>query len=212
MAAGDTQACTKAVAACQGPAGAMGIGLLYEIYGRPVGSVDWAFVATTCFANQVPGGPVLNIGMIVQAFHTTPWATATVATQPEGNVTLVGLKTFYRVTWSEQGYQPGEIDPIDPGRMLGMRVDIRPKLVGLTYVFGDGATLGPTTSVGGTYPTGDITHTYVKAGTYLSRVDVTFGGEFRINGGPWTTIPDTVMITGPITTVQAKVAKAVLVQ
>lgn len=41
---------------------------------------------------------------------------------------------------------------------------------------------------------------------------MTFGGEFRINGGPWTTIPDTVTITGPITTVQAKVAKAVLVQ
>ena len=38
--------------------------------------------------------------------------------QPVGDVTLVGLKTFYRVNWSSQGYEPGEVEVIDP--MTGM--------------------------------------------------------------------------------------------
>ena len=41
-------------------------------------------------------------------------------------MTLVGLKTFYRVNWSSQGYEPGEVEAIDPARMLGRRVEIRP--------------------------------------------------------------------------------------
>jgi len=151
------------------------------------------------------------MAMIVEAFHLTRWATAQVATQPEGNVTLVGLKTFYRVGWSAEGFEPGEVDVVDPARMLGHRVEIRPRVQSFTYVFGDGQSSAPPTSMGGTYPKGDVVHTYGVAGRYATRVDVMWTADFRVDGGGWAPIPDQVVVSGPATEVTVKTAKAVLV-
>lgn len=207
-------ACQRAVAACQVNGQQIGSGFLYDILARVANSSDpWKLVGSTCFGQQVPGaGPTVTMAMIRDAMHATPWATASVSTQPAGNITLVGLKTFYQVTWSASGYEPGEIESIDPSRMLGMRVDIRPRVDHFTYVFGDGTQFGPTTSTGGVYPTGDIVHTYTVSGSYPARVDTTLTADFRINGGPWTAIPETVTVTGATTTVQVKTARAVLVR
>ena len=209
----DPSACQKAALGCLTNGQQAGIGLLYDIYSRPAGSSDpWRFVGSTCFADQVPGAsPTLSMGRIIDAFHLTPWATATVLTQPEGNTTLVNLPVYARISWSVQGYQPGEIDTLDPARMVGFNVQIRPKVDHYTYVLGDGTTTGPSRSDGGVWPTGDITHSYPSPGTYQARVDTTFTGDFRINGGPWTQIPDTVTITGPTTTITVHAARAVLV-
>ncbi|MBK6956755.1 MAG: PKD domain-containing protein [Actinomycetales bacterium] len=209
----DPSACQKAALGCLTNGQQAGIGLLYDIYSRAAGSSDpWHFVGSTCFADQVPGAsPTLSMGRIIDAFHLTPWATATVLTQPEGNTTLVNLPVYARISWSVQGYQPGEIDTLDPARMVGFNVQIRPKVDHYTYVWGDGTTTGPSRSDGGVWPTGDITHSYPSPGTYQARVDTTFTGDFRINGGPWTQIPDTVTITGPTTTITVHAAKAVLV-
>jgi hypothetical protein len=149
--------------------------------------------------------------MITEAFHETAWAKGTISTQPKGDMTLVNLKTFYRVDWSTNGYQPGEIDAVDPATMFGYRVEIRPKLESFVYHFGDGSSEGPTSSPGGVYPDGDIVHTYARPGQFTSRVDVTFGAEFRINGGAWIRIPDTVTVPQPGTIVTVKEAKAALV-
>ena len=207
-------ACQRAVAACQVNGQQIGSGFLYNILARVANSSDpWKLVGSTCFGQQVPGaGPTVTMAMIRDAMHSTPWATASVSTQPAGNITLVGLKTFYQVTWSASGYEPGEIESIDPSRMLGMRVDIRPRVDHFTYVFGDGTQFGPTKSTGGVYPTGDIVHTYTASGSYPARVDTTLTADFRINGGPWTAIPETVTVTGATTTVQVKTARAVLVR
>ena len=209
----DPSACQKAALGCLTNGQQAGIGLLYDIYSRAAGSSDpWHFVGSTCFADQVPGAsPTLSMGRIIDAFHLTPWATATVLTQPEGNTTLVNLPVYARISWSVQGYQPGEIDTLDPARMVGFNVQIRPRVDHYTYVWGDGTTTGPSRSDGGVWPTGDITHSYPSPGTYQARVDTTFTGDFRINGGPWTHIPDTVTITGPTTTITVHAAKAVLV-
>ncbi len=138
----------------------------------------------------------------------TPWAKTQVTTQPAGNVTLIGLDTYYQVNWSTAGYQPGEVDTVD---LLGYAVQIRPKLDHFTYVFGDGETFGPTTYLGGVYPTGTITHRYLTAGVNSSRVDTTFGADFRIDGGAWAPIPDTVTVPGPATAVTVRTATARLV-
>lgn len=206
-------ACQRAVAGCQVNGQQIGSGFLYDIFARPRGSTQpWVNVGSTCFAAQVPGAaPTVTLAMLRDAMHNTPWATASISTQPVGDVTLVGLKTFYRVNWSSQGYEPGEVEAIDPARMLGRRVEIRPKVDHFTYVFGDGATFGPTRSPGGVYPNGDITHAYPKTGSYAVRVDTTFTADFRVDGGPWTAIPETVTVTGPVTTVTVKAARAVLV-
>jgi hypothetical protein len=162
---------------------------------------------------MVPGSePVPTLEMIATAFHQTDWAKGAISTQPKGNTTLVNLKTFYKVNWAARGFEPGEIDLVDPATMFGYRVEIRPKLVSYVYRFGDGASEGPTTSPGGVYPDGDIVHTYRKPGTYTSRVDVTFGADFRINGGAWIAIPDTVTVPQPGTPITVKEARGVLVR
>lgn len=197
-------------------------GPLTQIWGRPVspdgtpkpnaaGGTPWLRVGTTCLPDAVPGRPTISMAAIRRAFHDTAFATARVATQPEGNVTLVNLETFYRAEWGKAGFQPGEVDAIDPATMLGYRVEIRPTLLSYRYVFGDGASSGPTRSAGGVYPDGDVTHTYTRRGEVTTRVEVTFGGEFRLGGGSWMPIDDTVTVPMPGTRVTIREARAVLV-
>ena len=78
-------------------------------------------------------------------------------------------------------------------------------------VFGHRTTSGPTTSDNGPYPGDDITHTYPTAEIYNTHVDITFGGEFRISGGDWVPIPDTVTVAGSIQPLTVKTARARLV-
>jgi len=200
--------------ACSNPAN--GPGPLTRIWRRTVQTGQppsaWQLIGTTCWADAVPGSrPPLTMAMIQDAFNRTPWATPQISTQPTGNVTLVGLDTYYKVNWTPEGFQPNEVDAIDPARMNGYRVDIRVKLVSFIWQFGDGQSFGPTTSEGGVYPAGNITHQYLGAGGYQARVDTTFGGEFRIDGGEWASIPDTVTVPGPATTVTVRTAQAELV-
>jgi len=112
------------------------------------------------------------------------------------------------VKWPTAGFQPGEIDAVT---LLGHQVRIRPTVQGYTYVFGDGESFGPTPSPGGTYPDGDITHSYPKRGVYPTRIDVTYGGEFSVDDGDWITIPDTVTVHGPDQLLTVKTAHARLV-
>lgn len=198
--------CTHAITACSDPAG--GAGPLTRIWRRELQGTqvvrDWLLIGETCYADVAPGSrPRVTMAMIINAFHQTPWSQPQITTQPVGNVTLVGLDTYYQVNWTAQGYQPGETDPVT---LLGYRVEIRPRLDHFTYVFGDGDTFGPTTETGGVYPTGTITHPYLHAGTYPTHVDTTFAADFRINGGPWAPIPDTVTVPGPTTTVTVRTA------
>src|SRR4029453_615574 len=119
--------CTMALTTCSDPA--RGTGPLTRIWrrtvqeGQPLGA--WVPVGITCFADVVPGArPAVTLAMIQDAFNRTPWAQPQISTQPAGNVTLVGLDTYYKVNWTPQGFQPGEIDAIDPARMNGYRADI----------------------------------------------------------------------------------------
>ncbi|MEO6143595.1 MAG: hypothetical protein ABIP19_06400, partial [Dermatophilaceae bacterium] len=211
---GDTAAlCANAVWACAGNTAAQGLGPLVQIFRRELGAngtptTAWVTVGTTCHADLAPGGPTLGIAQILAAFHHTPWSKPTLRIQPEGNVTLVTLPTYFAVTWPAAGFQPGEADTVT---LLGQPVRIRPTLDHYSYVFGDGTTFGPTDSAGGPYPEGDITHAYAKAGTYSSHIDITFGGEFSVAGGAWAPIPDTVTVAGPVQTVTVRTARARLV-
>lgn len=207
--------CGRAISACDNPAD--GRGPLMRIWrqGTRQGQVvePWRMIGMTCHADVAPNArPMVTMAMIQEAFNTTPWATARTEVEPVGNVTLVGLDTFYRVEWSAEGFQPGEVNAIDPARMLGYQVDVRPRLVGLTYRFGDGSEFGPTPSLGGRYPDGPIRHQYPTTGTYPVSVAVTWGGDFRIDGGEWTPIPNNVTVAGPATPLEVKAARAVLVQ
>jgi len=205
--------CVGASQACAGNTPAQGQGPQFRLYRRELDTnakplTGWQLIGTTCFPQLMPGKPVLGMAQILAAFHHTAWSKPTVHIQPEGNLTLVTLPTYFQVTWPTGGFQPGEIDTVT---LLGSQVRIRPTARGYTYVFGDGTSSGPTSSPGGTYPDGDITHAYPKAGTYTSRIDITYGGEFSLTNGPWIPIPDTVTITGRPQPLTVKTAHARLV-
>ena len=205
--------CTGAIQACAANTPEQGQGPLVRLYRREldaagVPTTGWQTLGTTCYPERVPGKAVLGLAQILTAFHNTPWAKPAVHIQPEGNLTLVTLPTYFAVTWPQAGFQPREVDTVT---LLGHRVQIRPTLQSYTYLFGDGTSVGPTSSAGGPYPSGDITHAYPKAGTYNTSIDVTYGGEFTIDGGGWIKIPDTVTITGPLQPLSVKTAHARLV-
>ncbi|GAA2479769.1 hypothetical protein GCM10009858_16720 [Terrabacter carboxydivorans] len=201
--------CSKALRACP-PETA---GPLARVWRRAVldGRVveAWNSVGLTCHTEVAPGSrPTLTMADLKAAFMRTPWSKPQISSQPAGNTTLVNLRTFYKVNWSAAGFQPGEVDR---SVLRGIPVQIRPKLVGFTYVFGDGSTVGPTASTGGVYPDGDITHVYRAKGKFPVRVDTTFGADFSIDGSTWDEIPSTVTVPGPSTTVTVREAKGVLV-
>jgi hypothetical protein len=205
--------CTGAIQGCAGNTPEQGQGPLVRMYRRELDAVGspiggWAALGTTCFPELAPGKPILGLGQILAAFHNTPWAKPEAHIQPEGNVTLVTLATYFEVSWPATGFQPGEIDTIT---LLGTPVRIRPTVQGFTYVFGDGTSFGPTASPGGPYPGGDITHAYPTAGTYDTRIDITYGGEFSVAGGTWVPIPETVTVAGRLQPLTVKTAHARLV-
>jgi hypothetical protein len=205
--------CPAAVAACSGNSAAQGTGPSVRLYRRQVDAAGtptgpWVELGATCFATAVPGKPVLGMAQVLDAFRQTDFARPALAVEPRGDVTLVSLPTYFEVVWPESGFQPGEVDRPDPAKMLGYRVDIRPLLRSVTYHFGDGMTAGPTGSLGGPYPSGDITHAYATSGDYPVRADVTYAGQYRVNGGRWLDIPDTVTIRGMPHTLHVKTARA----
>ena len=124
--------------------------------------------------------------------------------QPPGGETLVQLPTYYRVDWPGTGATPGQVSVVT---LVGQQVRIRPTLVSFRYDFGDGQAPLVTTSPGGSYPDGDVRHTYQRAGRVLVRIDVVYGGEFSLNGGPWTRISDQLTITGSPNPLEVRTAE-----
>lgn len=157
-------------------------------------------VAPTCYRSEVPprsGEPVkeLTEEMILEQFHQTDFALPTMSIEPPDGRTLVNLPVFYELVWPEEGYEPDEIDTTD---IIGFEVRIRPVLESATYHFGDGESIGPTPSLGGPHPDGDVTHQYRDAATVEPHLTVVYGGEVSVDGSAWTTIPGNVTVEGPL--------------
>lgn len=179
-----------------------GPGPLAWVYRRVISAEGkegaWEVIGTTCFGGSVPpesgAAPVLTEAMIIEQFHQTDFALPQAVMQPPDNRTLVNLPVYYQLVWPEEGFEPQEIDTTD---LAGFSVRIRPTLQDVTYSFGDGSSEGPTTSLGGSYPGGDITHTYLSKGSVNPSISVTYGGEVSVNGDAWQTIAASVTIDGP---------------
>ncbi|MEO7130503.1 MAG: hypothetical protein ABIZ07_03900 [Dermatophilaceae bacterium] len=206
---GEDASCARALNSCPEDT----IGPLSRIWRRTMvdgrQTAPWGSVGLTCHTDIAPGArPTISMADIKAQFMRTPWAKPQVSSQPAGKVTLVNLATFYQVGWSERGFEPGEVDS---SMLRGFNVRIRPKLVGFTYAFGDGSSLGPTLSHGGVYPDGEVTHVYRQRGEFPVRVDTTFGADFSLDGRTWDEIPSTVTVPGPVTAVTVREARAVLV-
>ncbi|MDF8265181.1 hypothetical protein [Luteipulveratus flavus] len=169
----------------------------------------WEQVGDTCWPEKVPGKsrPQLTMAMIKEAWTHTPFAKPTLSMQPVGNRTLVTLPTYFQVSWPAAGNEPDEVRSVT---LVGQRVEIRPRFKQVRYTFGDGASM-TTQSLGGPYPTGDVTHAYAGAGTVTAGSTVTYGGQFRLGGGAWVDVPGTIDIAGPSQQLQVLTAKNRLV-
>ena len=203
--------CEAAIRECANNSEDQGLGPATRVFRREAGPPPgaWEPRGVTCFPNLVgqDAGPQLTMAMIIEAFHDTPFAKPEVSSQPEGNTTLVTLPTFYRVDFGD-GYGPDQVDTTD---LLGFTVDIRPRLDSITYHYGDGATLGPTTDLGGVFPSGSVVHEYSQGGDFDTHAVVVYGGQFRVNGGAWSDIPGTATITGDPTRITVMESRARLV-
>lgn len=153
----------------------------------------WEPLGFTCFAGAIPDQSNLTEAMLIEQFHRTDFAPPRLSAQPPDGQTLVNIPTYFAISWGE-GFGPGDIDS---STLINHDVQIRPTLDEVTYHYGDGNDSGPTTSLGGTYPDGDITHTYTAGEHVAPRATITYGGEVSVNGEEWFTLPATVDITGP---------------
>lgn len=172
--------------------------------GQPVAGAPWQLLGYTCLGGLVPGATnTLTMQMILDEFRKTTFAKPTASIQPVGLKTLVNLPTYFELKWPEQGFEPGEPDSTT---LIGRQVEIEPVFVTATYIYGDGEASGPVESLGGPHPEGDVVHTYRKKMVAPVQVNATYGGRFRVDGGVWINIPDTVTIEG--TPVNLTVAEA----
>lgn len=202
--------CLRAYVACRNQGIDAGLGPATRIWRREVTTPpsEWELRVVTCFPDLADGPSGPTMADIIAAFHDTSFTKAGVNIQPEGDVTLVTLPTYFEAGFPTAGFQPGEVDTVT---LVGVPVEIRPGLNSITYHLGDGRTLGPTASLGGPYPEGDVVTTYPTAGAFEVRADVTYTGQFRIAGGEWVDIPGDVTIAGTPVTLTVATAQSRLV-
>ncbi|MDE9367234.1 hypothetical protein PZ938_16565 [Luteipulveratus sp. YIM 133132] len=203
--------CTQAMTYCQVAVGrpATYTRVFRRLLGPNAQKSAWDQVGDTCWPEKVPGDskPQLTMAMIKEAWTHTAFAKPALSMQPVGNRTLVTLPTYFQVSWPTVGFQPDEVRAVT---LLGQRVEIRPRFKQVTYSFGDGASM-TTTSLGGPYPSGDVTHAYAKPATVTVSSTATYGGQFRLGGGDWVDVPGTIDVAGPTQQLQVLAAKNRLV-
>ncbi|MBC9957800.1 hypothetical protein [Yimella sp. cx-51] len=146
--------------------------------------------------------------MIKSAWERTPFSKPTVSMQPVGGRTLVTLPTYFQLQYPTEGFAPSEVNTVT---LLGHQVRIKPTFKSNTFTYGDGATSGPTSSSGGVYPTGDITHAYERAGKYTVSVSTTYGGQYSVDGGAWADLDGTTTVAGPSSMIEVVTTKNQLV-
>lgn len=133
---------------------------------------------------DVEAPPVPSFAQIQRAFRSLPFSKPSVKIQPKGQRTAKNLKTFYAAEWpDDKGLQPGEVSK--PVKLLSWSIEFRVAAKDYRYNYGDGENSGWTASKGGTYPDGDITHTYAETGDVEVSVDARLTGQYRVNGGEW---------------------------
>lgn len=164
---------------------------LYRLWGREASTGAWSPLSTQCFgetpeAPNVPR-PQVTPALVLREIQRIGLPTLQAMTQPEGK-TLVNFDTIFYT----------QAQPFTATvTLLGRQVDIVAEPTSYTWHHGDGRTTA-TSTPGAPYPSREITYRYSDAQTTVRpRVDVTYSARFRVNGGAWQDIDETVTITGP---------------
>lgn len=157
-------------------------GVLYDVF------LEGEKVGETCVTEQEAAEQEqVTPGRVLRAFRRLSWPRSELIIQPPGGTTLVNFATnFYT-------------DNTAPSRqrvtLLRQGVLIEATPTTYTWHYGDGTTTS-TQDAGAPYPALDLTHDYATVDTFAPRLDTTYAGRYRLNGGPWITIPETLTVTG----------------
>ncbi len=94
--------------------------------------------------------------------------------------------------------------------LLGFDVDLIAVPVRYRWLHGDG-TSSTTTKPGKPYPSTEVTYRYRQPAEAVSpRVDVTYRVQYRVDGGAWNTINQTLLASGPTASLEVREAAPVL--
>jgi hypothetical protein len=171
------------------------IGYLVERRLRNTQSDGWQLDGTLC---EGPSGPILTPGLILDAVRRVGLPSMSVQAPPE---TFVNYET---VVYTRADTFARTVT------LLGFTVDIEATPSQFHWSYGDGVS-ETTTTAGRPYPATDITHTWTDAHrTFHPSVDVTYQIRFRVDGGAWRTLADTITIQGPNGDVRIREATGML--
>lgn len=145
-------------------------------------------------------GAQLTEGQILRAVREIGMPRLQVRVQP-GTATLVNIPTIF---YTEPQDFRRSID------LLGFDIDLVAEPVQYRWSHGDG-TAATTSRPGKPYPSTDVTHRYRETAENVSpRVDVTYRVRYRVDGGAWSTLDQTLLATGPSADLEVKEAAPVL--
>lgn len=172
-------------------------GIIYVVYRNDVE------VGRVCFSPEDRAEQDNPIRLVIREFHRLSWPGSTLSVQPPGGRTLVNLRTIFFTTNTEPTVQTV--------RLVGKQVEIEATPTEYTWHFGDG-TSRATTSPGRPYPDEDVVHTFARKGAVSARVDTTYRGRYRLDGGPWMDIPEPHTVAGQSVRLQVLEARPHLVR
>jgi hypothetical protein len=176
----------------------------WDSYGLASATQRWEYINTRCYSKPPTAAdlpkPQVTPGLVLTALRRMGLPALQAHTQPAGK-TLVNFDTIFYT----------EPQPFTRTvRLLGQRVDVEATPSQYTWHHGDGTTAS-TTSPGAPYPSKEITYDYTHAHTTVGpSVDVTYTARFRVRGGAWQQIPESVSIAGPAGSLRISEATAVL--
>ncbi|MCW2736375.1 hypothetical protein [Nocardioides sp.] len=155
-------------------------GFVHDVY------MDGTDVGDVC----VPEDEVdqVNIAqLILREFKRIAWPASKLVVQPPQGKTLVNFDTnFY--TLDKKAISRDVT-------VAKQQVTIEAFPTTYTFRFGDD-TFTQTASPGRPYPSLDVTHEYVKTGKVSVSLDTTYSGRYRIGGGDWVSIEETITVAG----------------
>ena len=160
---------------------------------------SWLTIRTQCFGATPPEyvPPTVTAGDVISALRRVGLPRHEALIQPEAK-TLVNFDTIFHTNPEEVSLNL---------TILGQEVDVIATPSSYRWIFGDGAS-AITGTPGEPYPAKDVVHRYSDARvTVHPHVEVTYAARFRVNGGAWQDIDETVTTVGPDATL--RVAEAI---
>jgi hypothetical protein len=159
-------------------------------------------VAALCRGFVAVGGSVAPTREDVRrAFQELPLYRGAIRTDPSA-FTLVNLETYF---WCGDSAGRG-CDVVGEGErtvtLLGQQVRVRPRIIGYTWDFGDGAGQQGARA----------THTYRHAMTTTVALTLTWTADYALPGGAFQPIDDTTTTTSPPRILPVREAQAVIVR